>query len=236
MIYKSESFVLRKYDFTESSLIVHFFSRESGILKLVAKGAKRSKSSFLGNLEILNKLEIEYFSKEHSELGTLRKADLIESSFSLFSDYKVSRALFYISDVLAKGIKEGQKEEAIFRLTSAVIESFKAGVQPDWVLNYFLLWFLKLNGVLPSPNVCGGCGKRDNFVAFNSEKGGFLCSKCFKSEGFSLSSDSISAIKEILSVHPLNLKNKSNIIFPKELQNMLYLKTQDFLGCSLKSI
>ncbi len=236
MIYKSEAFVLRKYDFTESSYIVYFFSRESGILKLIAKGAKRSKSLFSGNLEILNKVEIEYSRKENSELGILRKVDLIAGSLSLFSDYHTSKALFYISDILARGIKEEQKEEAIFRLTSAVLESFKAGIQPDWALNYFLIWFLKLNGVFPVPNFCGGCGKGNDLVAFNSEKGGFLCSKCFTGEGFALSHNSISVIKEILSFHPTVLKSKNCTIFPKELQNMLYLKIQDFLGSSLRSI
>ncbi|MFB3851011.1 MAG: DNA repair protein RecO [Acidobacteriota bacterium] len=236
MIYKSESWVLRKYDLTESSFIVQFFSREKGLLKLVAKGAKRSKSSFGGNLEIFNKVEIEYVKKEHSELGTLRKIELIESSLSLFSDYKISKALFAISETLSKGIKEEQKEDEIFRLTSAVFESLKIKSPPDWVLNYFFLWFLKLNGVFPSPNFCGGCGTKENLVAFNSDLGGFLCSNCYKREGFFLKSESIAVIKEMLKIHPSQLLEKNEKTFPKDLQNVLYLKIQDFLGSSLKSI
>jgi DNA repair protein RecO (recombination protein O) len=236
MIYKSESYVLRKYDLTESSFIVHFFSREKGLIKLVAKGAKRSKSSFSGNLEIFNRVEIEYVKKEHSELGTLRKIELIESSLSLFSDYKISKALFAISETLSKGMKEEQKEDEIFRLTSAAIESLKVKSPPNWVLNYFFLWFLKLNGVFPAPNFCGGCGAKDNIIAFNSSLGGFLCSNCYKREGFLLNAESVAVIKEILKIHPSQLTEKREKIFPKDLQNMLYLKVQDFLGSSLKSI
>ncbi|MCX7830478.1 MAG: DNA repair protein RecO [Acidobacteria bacterium] len=236
MVYRSESFVLRKYDLTESSFIVHFFSREKGLLKLVAKGAKRAKSPFSGSLEIFNRVEIEYSKKEHSELGTLRKIDLVESAFSLFSDYKISKTLFAVSETLSKGMKEEQKEEEVYRLASAVIESLKLKSPPEWVLNYFFAWFLKLNGVFPAPNFCGGCGAKENFVAFNSEKGGFLCAKCFKGEGFALKGESISTIKEILKTHPSKLVGKQDDAFPKDLQNMLYLKVQDFLGSSLKSI
>lgn len=236
MIYKSESYVLRKYDLTESSYIVHFFSREKGLLKLVAKGAKRSKSLFSGNLEIFNKVEIEYVKKEHSELGTLRKTELIESSFSLFSDYKISKTLFVISETLSKGMKEEQKEDEIFRLTSAVVESLKTKSPPDWVLNYFFLWFLKLNGVFPSSDYCCACGAKKNLVALTSALNGFLCSNCYNKDSFLLKKESFSAIKEILKIHPSQLVEKKEKIFPQDLQNVLYLKVQDFLGSSLKSI
>lgn len=236
MIFRSESYILRKYDLTETSYIVHFFAREIGLLKLVAKGAKRKKSPFSGGLEIFNKVEIEYSKKEHTELGLLRKIDLIESNLSLFSNYENSKALFLISETLSKGIKEEQKEEEIYRLLTAVLEALKKESPSEWVLNYFFLWFLKLNGIFLSPKSCGVCGAKNGIIAFNSEKGGFLCYKCHNKEDFLLKEESVKIIREFLKIHPSQLFEKKERNFPQDLQNMLYLKIKDFLGATLKSV
>ncbi len=236
MIDKSEAYILKKYDLTESSYLVHFFTRELGALKLVAKGAKRSKSNFRGNLEILNLLEIEFSKKEQNDLGVLRRAELIESSYDLFSNYQTAKYLFTISEILSKGAKENLKEEALFRLIGAVIESYKDGIDGEWLFNYFLLWFLKLNGVFPSPFVCGKCRRKSKIVVFDIDEGGFLCAKCKTEDAINVDDKMIEVIKEILEYHPGEFKDKNKREFPKGLKSMLYFNTCHFLGSDVFTI
>ena len=236
MIEKSEAYILKKYDLTESSYVVHFFTREFGAVKLVAKGAKRNKSNFRGSLEILNLLDIEFSKKEQNELGILRKVELIESSYDLFSDYQTAKYLFVISEILSKGVKENLKEDEIFRLIGAVIKSYKDGVDGEWLFNYFLLWFLKLNGVFPSPFICGKCRRKKEVVSFDSDEGGFLCAKCKTRDAIDVDDKMVEAIKEILEHHPGEFKDKNKKEFPKELKNMLYFNTYHFLGSDVFTI
>lgn len=235
MIYRSEGYLLKKYDLTESSYIVHFFTKEYGLTKVVAKGAKRKKSPFLGILEILNLLEIEFYKKEEVELGVLKKAEMIDSSFHLFSRYEISKYLFAISEILTRGTKEGLKEEKVFRLIYAVIEGFKNGLGPIWLFNYFLLWFLKINGLLPNVEICGKCRKSKGIIAFDVDEGGFLCERCKSKKSLIVSPKMVKTIRELLIIHPLKLKGKIDEEFPIELKTMLYLNTCNFIGSDINS-
>ncbi|HPA26592.1 MAG TPA: DNA repair protein RecO [Acidobacteriota bacterium] len=236
MLTKAEAFVLRKYDFTESSFIVHFFTREAGAIKLVAKGAKRQKSPFRGNIETMNLVEIEFVKKEGSDLGTLRQAELVSSAFSLFSDTESSKAAFAISEILCRAMVEGQAEEEIFRLVRASVSAMKEKAPPRWVFNYFLYWLLKLEGVLSSPGLCGKCGSADIPRAFQKEEGGWLCPKCHKEGGFVLGAESVDLIKEVFSKPPAGLSQKKGQTFPKELETMLYFNIYHLLGSDINTL
>jgi len=233
---RAEAFVLRKYEFTESSFIVHFFSREFGALKLVARGAKRAKSAFRGNLETMNLVNIEFARKEGGDLGTLRQAELSESAFGLFSDRERSKAVFAISEVLSKAMVEGQGEEDVFRLVKASLAAMREDAPASWVFNYFLYWLLKLEGVLSSPSACGKCASRGAPRAFLKEEGGWLCSRCHKEGGFVLSEASVRVLSEVFAKAPSTLKEKAGETFPKELETMIYFNIYNFLGSDISSL
>lgn len=236
MLTKAEAFVLRKYDFTESSYIVHFFTREIGALKLVAKGAKRQRSAFRGNIETMNLVEIEFVKKEGSDLGTLRQAELLSSAFSLFSDMESSKAAFAISEILCRAMVEGQAEEEIFRLVKASVSAMKNGAPPRWVFNYFLYWLLKLEGVLSSPGICGKCRSATMPKAFQKEEGGWLCPDCHKEGGFMLNPESVNIMKQDFSRPPAELTEMKGRAFPKELETMLYFNIYHLLGSDVNTL
>ena len=166
----------------------------------------------------------------------LKRADLIESSLDLFSDYGTSKLAFAISEILSKGALEGQKEEEVFRLTRASIGAFKAGCPKEWVFNYYLLWFLRLNGVLPAPGSCGKCGRKNRIAAFDRENGGWICKDCCKEGGFLLSQESVAVLIDMLALPPAKLEEKKGRPFPKELKTMLYFNIYCFLGSDLASL
>jgi DNA repair protein RecO (recombination protein O) len=66
-------FVLHSYPFRETSLVVEAFTRGSGRLALVAKGARRTGSALRGNLMAFQPLLLSWGGK--SELRTLFKAE-----------------------------------------------------------------------------------------------------------------------------------------------------------------
>src|SRR5260221_14245679 len=95
----SESFVLRTYPFQEADLIVSFFTRDQGKLRGVARRARRPKSAFGAGLERLSHVRMAYSQRENAELANLSSCEVIESGFSLESDYSRSLALDYMTEV-----------------------------------------------------------------------------------------------------------------------------------------
>ena len=67
------AFVLHSYPYRETSLIVETFSRQHGILPLVARGARRPKSAVRGLLMSFQPLSLSWFGK--NELRTLHTAE-----------------------------------------------------------------------------------------------------------------------------------------------------------------
>lgn len=67
------AFVLHRYDWSESSLILEVFTRQHGRIALVAKGAKRPSSSFRPILMPLQPLQLSYGGD--AEIKTLKSAE-----------------------------------------------------------------------------------------------------------------------------------------------------------------
>src|SRR6056297_3325623 len=62
---------LRTTDYSETSQVVYFLTRESGIIRLLAKGSKRPKSKTGGAVDLLSEGDLVCISSERDTLGTL---------------------------------------------------------------------------------------------------------------------------------------------------------------------
>jgi DNA repair protein RecO (recombination protein O) len=117
----SESFVLRTYPFREADLVVSFFTRDLGKLRGVARRARRPKSAFGSGLERLSRVRMAYFQKENAELVSLSGCELIESQFALQTDYALSMALDYFTEVTEQLLPPHEPNERFFRLLAAAL-------------------------------------------------------------------------------------------------------------------
>ncbi len=151
----SEALILRTFPLKESDLIVSFLTRDQGKLRGVAKRARRPKSPFGSGLERLSHVKLYYFQRETRELVNLDSCELIHSQFSLAPDYAAGVALDVMSEVSEQLLPPAEANERFFRLLVAVLEFLRTreagGV---WqATNYFLLWAVRLSGILPELRV-----------------------------------------------------------------------------------
>lgn len=147
----SDALILRTYPLKESDLIVSFLTRDQGKLRGVAKRARLPKSVFGSGLERLSHVKMYYFQRETRELVNLDSCELIQSQFTLASDYTAGVALDFISEVSEQLLPPAEPGERFFRLLLAVLDHLRASRSPVvWQdVNYFLLWAVKLSGFLP---------------------------------------------------------------------------------------
>lgn len=76
MIHRTDAIVLRKFPYSESSLILTLFTRSQGKIQVIAKGARRIKSKFGAALQPLSYVQVVYYQKETRELQNLSDATL----------------------------------------------------------------------------------------------------------------------------------------------------------------
>ena len=209
----SEAIVLRTYPLKEADLVVSFLTRDQGILRGVAKRARRPKNPFGAGLERLSQVRMSYFQRETRELVNLDSCDLLVSQFGLLSDYRAGVALDYFAEITEQLLPPAEPNDRFFRLLLTVLEHMRAaGARADsgntWrAATYFSLWAVRLSGFLPDLNVCLSCGSvLDDYVTperafFIGGRAGLLCSACRKTAGagaWELSAESRAMAEEML--------------------------------------
>lgn len=149
----SESLVLRTYPLKESDLIVSFFTRDAGKLRGLARAARKPKSHFGSSLERMSHTTVFYINRANRDLLFLTSCDLIQSQFSIASNYEAGVALDFIAEISDLLLPANEVNEKFFRLLLAVVEDLRNGGSPWRAVLYSSLWAVRLSGVLDEPMV-----------------------------------------------------------------------------------
>ncbi|MDH5543248.1 MAG: DNA repair protein RecO [Nitrospinota bacterium] len=190
--YNDEALVLRNWDYGESDRIVSVFCRNHGKVRVIAKGAKKMKSRFLGRLEPFQTVKLSYLGKEHSQLFILSSIELTGNNMNFISNLdKFSRAC-YLVEMVEAGLKEGDPNRTAF---DTVVRTLKwigeneNGRGYEWITRFFDVRFLSSLGYRPTLDRCVTCGKKFELNSkpfFNPEGGGLSCEKCAKGVEFTI--------------------------------------------------
>ncbi|MFZ5517922.1 MAG: DNA repair protein RecO [Candidatus Zhuqueibacterota bacterium] len=177
---KTDAVVLKTQRLGETSKILTLFSRHSGKIKVVAKGARGLKSRFFGNLEPLNHIWILYYYKETRDLHLLSQADIIHPFLELRNDLtKIA-----LGTLFCEMIYRTQLEQPNFALYQALVDALTGidAAKKD-VLNYyywFMLKFLHISGFQPRFDYCDVCRTREleGQFRFSIPDGKYYCRNC----------------------------------------------------------
>ncbi|MBK9215923.1 MAG: DNA repair protein RecO [Chloracidobacterium sp.] len=183
---ESESLILKSYNLSEADKIIVFLTRDHGIVRGVAKGAKRLKSRFGSSLEPFSLVVATYFEKETVELVSIERVELLASNFAAATDPSFLGKFAYLTDLLMAFLPPHDPNETLFRMTQACIETAVAHPAALSAVGvYFELWLLKLAGFLPDWSTCRACGRE---LPYNEDVGvtgdqHLICGKCRRTAG-----------------------------------------------------
>ena len=142
------AYVLHRYDWSESSLILDVFTRRHGRVALVAKGAKRPSSNFRPVLLPLQALRVSFGGD--AEIRTLKGAEwggghVMPTGEALLSGY-------YLNELLLRLLARDDPHEDLFDAYAMVVEVLASehGEALQAALRSFELLLLRETGVLPS--------------------------------------------------------------------------------------
>ena len=182
MIERSEAVVLKSQNWAESSRIVHVFSKRHGLLKLLAKGARRPRSKFGGCLEPAHYIQIIFYPSRVSDLHNLSEAAILWRPRS--SDHSLKK-----TRLLAAGLEIPLRAAAPETPTLSLflnLYRFVRGIDnlpEERHLNCLLDFSLRALGNLgyhPILKTCVSCQRAlDHGAAgFSMELGGLICDAC----------------------------------------------------------
>jgi len=181
---ETESLILRTYNLGDADRIVVLFTRDHGIVRGVAKGAKRLKSRFGSSLEPFSQVRVTYFQKENVELVSLDKLEIVKSVFGAASDPDLLGSFSYLSELLIAFLPPHDPHEAVYRLARACIEhAIEAPRSLAELRLYFEIWLLRLTGYLPDWSCCSECRRELGALEDADMQTNFqvLCSVCRRS-------------------------------------------------------
>ncbi|MBE6427149.1 MAG: DNA repair protein RecO [Planctomycetaceae bacterium] len=190
-----EAIVLRTTDFSETSMVVTFFTRENGKVTCLAKGARRLKNPFDTSLDAMNICRILYYPKIGDVLQLVTEAKLTER-FRVDSTTAIY-AGFHVVQLLNHFTENFNPQSALFDLTKNVLKDIllldsicrtsSLDNPPEKLsrcLFHYELRLMSLSGLAPSFHECVGCSEKVEIrrgarrIAFGMRDGGVLCPRC----------------------------------------------------------
>ncbi len=177
---KSEAIILDSIRWKETSKIVSLFSREWGIIKVIARGIYRNKSTFAGKLESLNRVEVVINSRSSRSLQILTEADVIDSFNNIRPDLQRLPYALAILELIRQTIRESHLDSIFYDFIIVLLDAIKTAKSPAIIFIYFLLKLVSFLGFKPNLGQCQVCENQppSEIVYFSLEKGSIFCRDC----------------------------------------------------------
>ena len=185
---KTTGIVLKVVDFSETSCVVTFYTRDFGKITAIAKGARRLRNPFEGAIDLLASCRIVFLRKSVDKLDLLTEARLLRRFRSASVDLSRFYAGLYVIELVSSLTEYADPQPELFDLVQQAIKNIDSPGEPDsiaMVLLRFEMEILALLGHQPSLLTCVGCGNpvspsNDSVtrVAFGMLAGGVYCDPC----------------------------------------------------------
>ena len=141
--------VLKEMPLGEADKLLKVFSREEGLITVVAKGAKKSGSRFLAAASVFAYSDMELVKGK--SMYVLKNAKLIESFYGLREDLDILTAAADIGKMTLKVIQEDLPDEESLELLLKALALLEKKRDPLFVKAVFTIRLLWFQGMIGSP-------------------------------------------------------------------------------------
>lgn len=179
---KTEAVIIRQVDFSETSRVVTFYTREFGKVPLLAKGAKRLKGPFESGLDLLSVCDIVFIHKSSGGLGILTESRLKARFQNTSRELLRLYGGFYFAELLDGLNEEFDPHPDLYDVAVKSLHRFDdVASMPRLTIILFELGLLREIGHLPNFETCLKCDQPTDKgapFAYWVSQGGLLCRRC----------------------------------------------------------
>ena len=146
-MHSTRATIIRLTKLTDSSLIVHWFSEDHGLVKTVAKGARQPKSPFAGRLDLFFSGEMTFQRAKRGELHALREVSIREWREGLRRDYTSTLFAAYCCQLIEVAVEPEHPEPELQDLLTRALNHLENKGPSLRALRHFEREMARLMGV-----------------------------------------------------------------------------------------
>lgn len=176
-LYREQGVVLRTQKLGEADRIVTLLTAGRGLIRVVAKGVRRTSSKFGARLEPFMVADLQLY--EGRSLDTITQAATLGAyGPHISADYERYRAGSVMVET-AERLSEGGPAPEQYRLLVGALRTLAQGKLPaELVRDGYLLRAMATAGWAPALQECLRCGAPGSHEYFSVQLGGVLCEEC----------------------------------------------------------
>ncbi len=173
MLVSSDAIALRSRKQGDTSKIVTLYSRDFGLVDVIAKGARQLRSKFGSALEPFTCSKIVFYKKEHTDLYLLSAAETISAPRHLTSDLDRIETATHIAELLIKTQRHEESHPGQFDLVCTVLTLLDTNPPEASValLTAFYLRYAALSGFA----IMLDCAEDGSKYYFDADRGEIIC-------------------------------------------------------------
>lgn len=181
---KATGLVIRTSDWSETSRIATFWTREHGKVRVLAKGGRRLRSNFEVALDLLSVCSIVLLRKTPGGLDLLTEARVDERFAALRGELPALYAGYYVAELLESGTEERDPHPGLYDAALHTLRSLgRAAADAGRLTAAFEVAWLRDLGYAPRLGLCAGCAEgiaepAGRGLSFSPAAGGVLCPHC----------------------------------------------------------
>ena len=236
--YRDEALTLKNMPLGEADLLVTVYTRDSGKVRAVAKGARRSNSKLVGHLEPLTLTRLAL--SRGRNLDVVNQAQVLRSFASLKGDLTAVTKGLYVAELVDGFGLESQANEFLFRLGLDTLEAISRDPASDLPLYFFQLRLLATTGFMVELYQCVECRQplKPDRHRFSSNGGGALCTDCIPND-VQLRPLSLRALKVLRLLHRRSIhelpKLKLSVPLDQEIKSILGTTVEYWLDKEIRT-
>lgn len=180
MIKKVEGIVISETSYGETSKIINIFTKEYGIIGVMAKGSKSLKSK-LRNYACSFTFGYFHLYYKENKLSTLIECELIDELKTIKTDLLLLSYMTYLVELTTQIYKQNS-DKKIYDYLIAILLKINSGLDPLILTNILEIKLLDYLGVGLKLDGCVKCDNNKNIITINEKSGGFICKDCWNNE------------------------------------------------------
>jgi DNA repair protein RecO (recombination protein O) len=192
-LYRDAGVVLRTHKLGESDRIITLITQESGKVRAVAKGVRKTKSRFGSRLEPMSHVQVMLYRGR--SLDIVNQVELVEVSNGIRGNLESITDGLAMCEIVDQLGHERAPSPHLYRMLVGALRQLNLGYSP-LLLPAFQLRLLREEGVGPVVDHCVTCGTDDAVVAFDHASGGALCAS--HRRGYTLQAGMIEVLRSIV--------------------------------------
>lgn len=221
MTYSSRGIVLSIENFGEADRYIQFFTKDWGMISVLAKSARKSKRRYVGGLDLFCHNEI-FLRGDPKDRPYLNELSVLNSFPKLREELDKVLLAGKIVQWITRLANTPTPMPSIYSLLGqslALIEKEQNLEKLELLNTVFKLRLLCLLGLKPRVDVCAKCeGKDDIEGIFDLNSGGILCRLCAPKANFAENLVLNPSQRNLVNIaDQLKLSHWDEISFPQEL-------------------